>query len=330
MSPCGADGDALQVVAMVNPIEPSSGDVGTTETANTTCDESNAAVGSTDSGTGETEPTVCDPVTAATEPAPNIQIASVDTVGTYDGTCTDDSVAKVTPDDSQSFQGQDGAQDPQRTLTASETPTTSTDDTNKTTDGDSENSSAETSSIDSQTPVVCYFGATNSPSEENGSDSAPLQTDAMATDTTTDSATSETSNADTATTETVTTDTSATDTPTTVPDTPVIYTMDPIDIPASVELHRRDVKRLAREIKRGHVVEIDAAALTQLHTRAKKHTRQLVERVIATTYAQCRPGCVVLPRTGYEQAIDEAYAALGAPTTMLKIHGRPYVAPVSG
>ena len=112
----------------------------------------------------------------------------------------------------------------------------------------------------------------------------------------------------------------------------MIYTMDPIDVVTSVELHRKDVKRLAREIKRGHDVDIDVDALMQLHTTAKKQTRKLVERVIATTYLKSHlqlgaegnvgnPGAIPSYSFIQVQALDQAYAAMGSPDRGLKISG---------
>jgi hypothetical protein len=169
-------------------------------------------------------------------------------------------------------------------------------------------SSTDAANADAETPVVDTFGGINTSTGEAESDPAPLHP------------------VDTA------IDDSATDTPPTATNTPVIYTMDPIDVVAPVELHRKDVKHLARELKRGHSVDIDVNALMQLHTTAKKQTRKLVERVIATTYLQSHlqlgvegnPGNPsAIPHYSFiqEQAFDQAYAAMGAPERGLKVNG---------
>jgi hypothetical protein len=127
------------------------------------------------------------------------------------------------------------------------------------------------------------------------------------------------------------------------PEPPVIYTLggDNIDTVTvtSVELHRKDVKRIARQLKRGENVELDVQALMQLHDRGKKQTRKLVERIIATTYDEYHselsfeggpyflqggmypPARTTVPGVNCDvQALDLAYAALGSPTRRLKIN----------
>jgi hypothetical protein len=121
---------------------------------------------------------------------------------------------------------------------------------------------------------------------------------------------------------------------------PIIYTLggdaagSNIDLASSdnpAPLKKKDVKHIAKEIKRGHEVNLDVSALLQLHSTAKKDTRKQIERVIATTYAQCHASdCVVLPPSNVQQAIDAAFATLGAPTKTLKVNGRRYVAPPAG
>jgi hypothetical protein len=107
----------------------------------------------------------------------------------------------------------------------------------------------------------------------------------------------------------------------------------------SVQLRRIDVKRIARAMKLGHDVDLDINALMEFHSRASKLTRQTIERVIATAYAEYRLviPVAITPEYGWfdpprtitcdVQALEEAYVALGSPTSGLRINGTRVMVP---
>jgi hypothetical protein len=116
----------------------------------------------------------------------------------------------------------------------------------------------------------------------------------------------------------------------------VTTTDDPGPTVTTVPLKQKDVKRLAKKLKRGEDVELDIQSLVQLHSRGSKRTQQMIERVIATSYAKCQmqlavegnPGISAVSSISYVQAIGEAYAAVGTPDRGLRINGsRIRVAP---
>ena len=215
---------------------------------------------------------------------------SKDMVDTVDGskdTNDDDCTDATTASDNEATQ---------RTLVAQDSSNTSSDDT-----------SSDSANTESDGTVVDHFGGINTGSSDSADAGASADTTGAVADDTqvlhpTDSGSGDT-----------------TAEPGTVEiDHPIMYTLGG-ETTTSVELHRKDVKHIAREIKRGHDIDFDVDALMQLHATAKKRTRKLIQRVIATSYAQ-NHSASVSTTSGILPSIDEAYAALGSPTARLKLH----------
>jgi hypothetical protein len=168
------------------------------------------------------------------------------------------------------------------------------------TDDTTDPGSADATTTGPDGPIVCTFGGIN---ESNTDGEVTSPSTLHPTNGGTDDSVSETAN----------------DTPV----HPIYYSLGSTNDPASnatgAALRRKDVKHIAREIKRGHDVDLDVDALMQLHSATKKNTRTLIERIIVTTHeTNHAPTNSLSAASGNVQAIDQAFAGLGAAAAKVK------------